>query len=117
MFSEQSIAEVMKLPRFLADVGLVRESLSKLRIGQHEMFAAEAVNRLAYFVEAVLASAPDWRNGASGPICKRAAEISETLANHSEIAQISSKRFRLRSALLYELAAYPAIAQAILEPL
>ena len=106
----------MKSSAFAADVRFVRESLSKNRIGQREMFAEDAVHRLAYFVEAVLASAPAWENGSSGSICKSAGEIAETLAIHFEAEALRARKLRLRSALLYDLAAYPAIAQAVLIP-
>jgi hypothetical protein len=116
MFHEEEIAEVMKSTAFIADVRLVTESMSKGRIGQREMFADDAVHRLAYFVEAVLASAPDWRNGNSSAMCRSAAEIAETLAVHFESEEARQRNLRLRSALLYDLAAYPAIAQTILLP-
>jgi DEAD/DEAH box helicase len=116
MFREHEIAEVMTSSAFAADVRFVRESLSKSRIGQREIFAEDAVHRLSYFVEAVLSSASKWENGNSGAICKSAAEIAETLAVHFESELPRARKLRLRAALLYDLASYPAIAQAILAP-
>jgi len=115
MFTEDTISETMSSPLFVSDVRLVREISAKSRVGQSELFADAAMHRLEYFVEAVLASAPNWTNGMSSTICKSAAEIAETLAGTLESEQEHSKNLRMRSALLYELSFYPAIAQAILK--
>lgn len=111
MFTEDSIAEVMLSPLFVSDVRLVREIMAKSRVGQRELFADAAAHRLEYFVEAVLASAPDWKNGKSSLICKGAAEIAEAIAGTLESTNENSRKLRMRSALLYELASYPAIAR------
>ena len=86
------------------------------RAGQPTLFDDAVNSRLAYFVEGVLASAPQW-NGApkAHDICRIAAEIAELLSARTQPERISARRFRLRAALLYELADYPAIASAVLE--
>src|SRR5947208_469251 len=120
MFAIDEIKAVTESLAFHEDYSIVRSILSKERIGQRDLFQEDAADRLGYFVESVLASAPVW-NGAdsqgSAELCRTAAEVSEVLAlgveNSSEDAR---RRARLRSALLYELADQPALASAVLLP-
>jgi superfamily II DNA/RNA helicase len=109
MFSATELGSVMRSPLFQDDLRTVHEGLSKRRLGQGQLFANAVNARLSYFVEAVLASAPQWDANERAQICTTAAEIAELLA--TEESNIPS--IKLRSALLYELAGLPAISQSL----
>jgi DEAD/DEAH box helicase len=118
MFGIAELSNVTGSARFRDDYSLVRTVLSKLRLGQEELFGADAAERLSYFVETVLASAPTWESDDTAEgleLCRIAAEISEVLAVSTDDndAELQS-RARLRAALLYELAGQPALASALI---
>ena len=109
MFSADELRNVMKSPTFREDLRTVQEGLSKQRMGQGQLFTHSVISRLHYFVEATLASAPQWDPNDRAPICKSAGEIAELLA----LQDARSSDGKLRSALLYELAGLPAISQSL----
>ncbi len=116
MFSVKELETVVGSPAFTRDLALVRVTLARNRLGQGELFQVEAAQRLQYFVECVLTSAPTWTNGQSSTITTLAGEIAEALALRSHSSAEVTRRMRIRSALLFELAGLPAISSAMLQP-
>src|SRR5262245_49359454 len=98
----------MKTQRFISDFSAVRQVLVDSRLGQSTIHFLGAEARLEHFAEAVLASAGTWLREDRLDLCRAAAEISEALASNAE-ASTQSRSFRLRAALLYELAELPAL--------
>jgi superfamily II DNA/RNA helicase len=115
MFSIEELVTVVKSPAFTQDLALVRVSLARNRLGQGELFRIEAAQRLQYFVECVLTSAPRWTNGQSSAITTIAGEVAEALALRAQSSPEMTRRMRVRSALLFELAGLPAISSAMLQ--
>jgi hypothetical protein len=120
MFGIEALRLITESQPFREDYSLVRTVLSKARLGQGELFVGDANERLKYFVEAVLASAPTWNgelNGTGVELCRTAAEISEVLALATVADNAQGQHLaRFRSALLYELADQPALSSALLSP-
>ena len=100
MFSIQELTETIQSSSFRSDFDWVRQSMALGRLRQPFLLEAGAVQRLNYFVECVLSSAPEWDLSKSSRICRFAAEITELLSsiegNKREVAQ----RLRFRSAVL-----------------
>lgn len=115
MFSIQELSGVRELPAFQQDLASVRLALAHSRIGRPLLFSQDTAGRLADFVEAVLASAPQWGPQSDADLCRIAAEIAELLASLDATAEDERKLLRWRCALLYELSDLPALASAVLE--
>jgi len=113
MFSLEELNAIMNEPAFKTDISSVHQSLVNNRLQQPVLLFTGSEYRLAHFAEAVLASAPDWPSDTRFDTCRAAAEISETLAAHSTDPD-QSRIMRIRAALLYELAALPALSASIL---
>lgn len=111
MFDVAEIERATGTPEFAADVATVHQALVELRLHRPILFDAAAADRLTSFVNAVLASAPRWTVDHSH-IVQQAAQIAETLAA-SETIDLDHTRYRLRAALLYELAGMPMMAAAV----
>src|SRR5689334_10739257 len=113
MFSVDELNEVVASSVFRADYAHVSQALADLRLEQPLLVDGSFHDRLSHFVEAVLASAPQWGRGAGGELCRRAAEIAELLGSHNG-ANGTSRRMHFRAGLLYELAGLPAVASALM---
>lgn len=114
MFSKIEIQAVMSDADFTRDVAAVRQSLVNHRLLQPVLIPAQSEWRLGHFVEAVLASAPEWTPAERSTTCRIAAEIAETLAARFSKTD-DGRPARIKSALLYELAALPALSAAMIQ--
>jgi superfamily II DNA/RNA helicase len=118
MFSINEIHSATISALFQDDIQWVRKSLALHRLQLPLISNSDALGRLNYFAECVLASAPDWDpevlEGLN--ICRYAGESLELLATQPEIDDSLQQKLRIRAALLYELAELPAIASAVLKP-
>src|SRR4051794_33944281 len=94
--------------QFIEDFSAVREGLAQLRLGEPPLLDHDTVRRLAAFVEVVLASAPELEE-AGRPILRVAAQIAQALAETHD-AKLDVPRYRLKTALLHELADEPMMA-------
>jgi len=113
VFSRSELNVVLQDSLFQGDLSAVRQALVSQRLDQLALLPGGAEQRLGHFVEAVLASAPDWQSDDRAPICQIAGEVCEVLAAQFG-DESSKKRLRVRAALLYELAALPALTTSIL---
>jgi Type III restriction enzyme, res subunit len=113
MFTVAEFRSILEKQTFRDDSAFVRTSLLNDRYGQKELFAAAITSRLSYFVDAVLASAPEWTDASSDDILRTTAEISEMLSNSERFSQERRNRMLFRSMLLYELAGIPALSGAL----
>ena len=113
MFTIEELEGVVSKAEFQTDLGSVKQSLVNYRLKQPILLDAGAGARLSRFVEAVLASAPDWTVNTRSDLCRVAAEIGETLASRGDAGHAG--RLRVRSCLLYELASLPALSSAVLK--
>lgn len=114
MYSAEELNCITSNENFISDYCSIKQSLVNTRIKQPVLLAQGAQNRLAHFVEAVLASAPDWSQNEQEKLCRISAEISEALAAKGLESDLS-RRMRIRAALLYEMASLPALAGAVLK--
>lgn len=114
MYTIEEFKEVIAREVFTADFSAIRQSLVNHRLSQPILLFKGSEDQLAHFVEAVLASAPDWDPAERVDICRMAAEISETLSARF-IDQAIRRKMRIRSALLYEFAALPSLSSSILK--
>jgi hypothetical protein len=115
MFTLDVFNRILTEPLFIDDYATVRRGLAQERVGQARLFDEGLDSRLAYFVESVLASAPQWDQvPRANDICRIAAEVAELLSVRGKPEGTAARKFRIRAALLYELADYPAIASAVL---
>jgi superfamily II DNA/RNA helicase len=99
-------------PVLLGDLDAARTALAEHRLGAESDLRPDTERRLSQLVEAVLASAPGWTPGEAVDLILRAGEAAEALALRGSGAYAS--RTRLRAALLYELAAMPMMAAAVI---
>jgi len=113
MFTREELTAVTNASNFVSDFNTVRQSLVNFRLRQAAILFPGAEDRLMQFTEAVLASAIDWPRTDRTDLCRIAAEISEALGANSEEPDLA-RAFRLRAALLYELAELPALASSVL---
>src|SRR5215831_20279966 len=114
MFALDVFDRVLAEPQFKADYAKVREGLALNRLGQPGLFDDGLSARLMYFVECVLASAPTWNERErSSTVCRVAAEVAELLSAKGAHHSTAAKHLRMRAALLYELADFPALASAV----
>jgi len=113
MFEIEDLAEIARSRQFLDDCKFVLRTLAINRLGEGELFQSEVRERLRYFVECVLCSAPDWVDGSGLELCRVSGEIAEALAINSGSVE-SQEKMRFRSALLFELAELPAISTVVL---
>lgn len=116
MYSVKEIEQICQNESFQTDYSWVRNALLQQRYHRELPSFNGQVGRLSHFVEAVLASAPDW-DGSRQPIqyCRMAGEISELLSIHSKLPRSYRRKMRIRSAFLYELAEMPSISSAVLD--
>lgn len=112
MFTARELQTSVEDPVLREDFAAVRAALLHQRLGAAERLDPTREQRLARFVDAVLASAPGWRPGAAIDILDQAAQAAEVLATGG--SDTNEARIRLRAALLYELAAMPMMAAAML---
>jgi hypothetical protein len=112
MFTVEQVRASVARPRSALDWAHVRQALGAHRFQQDVRSDPELRIRLAQLVDAVLVSAPNWSRGADVDLLQRAAETAEMLAL-VEAEEGERSRFRFRAALLYELAALPMMAAAI----
>ncbi|AOV16196.1 hypothetical protein BJI67_03140 [Acidihalobacter aeolianus] len=113
MFTFEELTEITQRPEFVEDIGDVRQTLVNHRMRQPAHLSAGSADRLAHFAEAVLTSAPAWQPEDRVELCRTAAEVSEVLSTNLRPA--NAKAFRLRAAVLYELADLPSIAASMLD--
>src|SRR5688572_14046668 len=112
MLTVEQVRASVARPRSALDWAHVRQALAAHRSQQDVRADPELSIRLAQLVDAVLVSAPNWSRGADVDLLQRAAETAEMLAL-VEAEEGERSRFRFRAALLYELAALPMMAAAI----
>ncbi|MEW6130743.1 MAG: DEAD/DEAH box helicase [Acidobacteriota bacterium] len=115
MFVIDEIKSVLNNHDFISDLQWVRQSLAMHRYGQKFPSGNGSVARLSYFVESVLSSAPGWKSNDALNLCSIAGEIAELLSSYKDLSEITQRKMRIRSALLYELAELPALSSAILK--
>ena len=113
MFTIAEIKEVTVNPAFIADYTAVRQTLVNQRLNQPLLLGSAAVTPLLAFVEAVIASAPDWDVRERAKLCEIGAEIAEAIAATEPHSQ-RGRTMRLRAALLYELAGMPSLASTVI---
>jgi len=113
MFTVEELNAVIQQPEFVADYNWVQYTLVYKQNKQSILFQDSILNRLDYFLEAVMASFPTWTNKSnSSQICKIGAEISEALSFNDSEDAIALKKYRLKASILYESAGLPALSQA-----
>lgn len=120
MFTFAELQQVARSDDFREAIDVVRQTLALFRLGHSITLASTIQTKLAYYSEAVLASAPTWaidrlthqEQRQVRILCKDAAEMEEALAKHvfQHQPQASAAHWR-RSYLLYDLADLPAMAQ------
>lgn len=114
MFTRSELTTVLESSAFVADYNWVQYSLVYRQNSQRILFENSVLYRLDYFLEAILASFPDWDFNEGLELCKIAAEISEALSYNPQIVDLNQKKYRLKASVLYENAGLPALAQAII---
>jgi superfamily II DNA/RNA helicase len=112
MFTVSELREAFRDSQLQTDLRDVRRALATHRLNQEVILDPQAAMRLRSLVDAVLVSAPSWTNGDGTKITLQAAEVAESLAVAP--IEVDRSRGRLRAALLYELAAMPMMAAAIM---
>lgn len=112
MFSLDQLREAFHQEQPIIDLSVLREAQAMYRLRQETVVDPSAGARLASLVEAVLVSAPGWGRGEGAEIVISAAEVAETLALLQQPSGDGS-HWRLRAALLYELADLPMMAAAM----
>ncbi|EHJ47946.1 DEAD/DEAH box helicase domain protein [Solidesulfovibrio carbinoliphilus subsp. oakridgensis] len=105
----------MKETSFVADWAWVKRSLIINRLDQAIFPFDTSVSRLAYFIECVLVSVPDWDMDSSRKVIRIAAEISENLSNVKTLCERTVQKLKMRAAILYELADLPSLSASILK--
>lgn len=113
MFTKEQLEHVVESTAFQSDYNWVQESLVLRQNRINILFKDELLERLDYFLEAVMASFPHWVSDDGSKICKVGAEIGEALSYNDELSSIFKKKYRLRASILYEAAGLPALSQAI----
>lgn len=113
MFSSKEIRDVIEKDDFKADYAMIRQALTYSRLGHPYIIEPDIINRLFYFTEAVLASCVDWDLNSNKDILQITGEINEVLAEQMSREYSERKRYRFRSAILYEMAGYPALSSAV----
>ncbi|KQK24345.1 hypothetical protein AR438_17095 [Chryseobacterium aquaticum] len=113
MFTGEQLEIVVGSIAFQSDYNWVQESLVYRQNKMNILFKDELLERLDYFLEAVMSSFPDWSQAERTIICKIGAEIGEALSYNDELSEIAKKKYRLRSSILYEAAGLPSLSQAI----
>lgn len=114
MFSTEELQASLADEVLRKDLVGVRRSLTTHRLERETILEPEHVRRLEQLVEAVLASAPQWKRGEGVEVILQAAEVAELLAVSA--LNEDGARTRLRAALLYELAELPMMAAAVYSP-
>lgn len=114
MFIIETIESVTRLDEFIADMTWVHQCMVCARLGTEYKRDEVASKRLSYFVECVLASAPNWDVARRSDVCRLAAEAAELLATIETMDAMRGKTLRIRAALLYELASLPAMSYGTL---
>ena len=112
MFSHDEINAVIKLPVFQDDWKVIRQKQIEFRLGVHVSLADEMLQRLTYFVDSVVASAPLWDAESPKTTIEIAAEIAEFLGQAATKSDAWKRLMRFNAAVLYELADKPSLAQA-----
>jgi hypothetical protein len=112
MFSVGQLTDSIADPRMQDDLAAARRTLGNHRLGANETLATDTLQRLSQLVDTVLTSATRWHPGEAIELICRAGEAAETLALQN--SGTCASRARLRAAFLYELAAMPMMAAAIL---
>ncbi len=112
MFTIEQLRESVADPVLFGDLEAARTALARRRLGITEDLRAESEQRLSQLVEAVLASACAWPEGEAHDLLGQAGEAAELLALAG--LDVHASKARLRGALIYELAAMPMMAGAIL---
>ena len=115
MFSIEELTQVIQSRDFRLDFDWVRQSMALGRLRQPFLMNSGARQRLNYFVESVLCSAPEWDLERASRICRFAGEITELLSTTEEDQKEMNRTLRFRSALLYELADLPARSSTMLQ--
>lgn len=112
MFTASEIDSAAHSPQFLQDRTAANQAVMELRAGQRPTPDGAAAGRIAGFIEAVLVSSRDWTPSDRRRNCTIAGELSEYLAElHTDEEFV--RRFRLKTALLYELAELPALSTVL----
>jgi len=114
MFSIEELNSVIQQKDFLSDYSLIQQSLLNNQVKQESLFQTDVINRLAYLTEAILTSSSEIRSGNNPNLFKIGGETAEVLSMYKEFNDDLKKRFRLRAAVLYELAEMPAISSTIM---
>ncbi len=113
MFSSKEIRTVIEKDDFKSDYSMIRQSLTYFRLGHPYLIETDIINRLSYFTEAVLVSCVDWDLITNKDILQITGEINEVLSEQVSREYSERKRYRFRSAILYEMAGYPALSSAV----
>ena len=115
MFRVEDFNEALKNHLFIADYNWVQHALVRNQVKQGFLFQGDTINRLDYFVEAILSSCVDWNGNEGSDLCRIGAEISEILSKNENIEQFLRKKYRFKASVLYEHAGLPALSQAALD--
>jgi superfamily II DNA/RNA helicase len=111
MYSVEEIRDSLANNVIKGDLMDARQLLGAHRLQQDSALGSDVRQRLRFVVDAVLASAPGWPEEAGLDLVQRAAEVAELLVLTARKEE--RPRHRLRAALLYELAAFPMMASAM----
>lgn len=113
MFTPQEIRHIFDIEEFKFDYLTVKQTLVHYQLGHEYQLDQSTINRLLHFTESVLVSCIDWDLGTSKDILQIAGEISEILSEQTARDYYERKRYKFRSAVLYEMAGLPALSSAV----